>query len=242
MILPAPTIRLSMGATIALLIISSRWLGASGWVLRSTTATTRRTTTSLSVQSEHQQVSAAGGGSLHGQNSCFMPLQQLDSDAYMPRVVQIAGAYPGLTRQDFEAVTSEPSPERQGQWTYDFSDPDGPQLGTVALPGSNLVASCQDPVVVIAEHFSLGITLPEEVVDPVDLLVLVDRAKNVFGERKFLVLDLPGEQGLSIAAFNSKSELPEGCEILGQVDQVTIPWLPCMQPTKTGFLEADEYF
>jgi len=191
--------------------------------------------TALSVSSE-QEIA----GNLHGQNSCFLPLMQLDQDWYMPRIVQICGAYPGLTVQEFRAVTSEPSPP-EGQWTYDFSDPDGPQLGTVALEGSNLVASCEDPVVIIAEHFSLGIELPDAVKDPVDTLVLVDRAKARFGERKFLVLDVPGE-GLRIGAFNTKEELPAGSEILGQVEQVTIPWLPCMKPTKTGFLEADEYF
>jgi len=158
----------------------------------------------------------------------------------MPRIVQIAGAYPGITKQEYYAVTSEPS-AAQGQWTYDFSDPDGPQLGTVALEGSNLVASCEDPVVIIAEHFSLGVELPEAITEPVDVLVLVDRALNRFGERKFLVMDVPNE-GIVIGAFNTKEELPAGSEILGQVLQVTVPWLPCMQPTKTGFLEDDEYF
>lgn len=187
-----------------------------------------------------QLMSMAVKGSLHGQNSCFLPLKQLDQDFYAPRIVQIAGAYPGLTREEFFAVTSEPSPA-QGQWTYDFSDPDGPQLGTVALEGSNVVAACEDPIVIIAEHFSLGVELPKTITDPVDLVVLVDRAKPRFGERKFLVLDTPGE-GLTIEAFNTKSDLPKGSEILGQVELVQIPWLPSMSPTKTGFLEADEYF
>lgn len=158
----------------------------------------------------------------------------------MPRIVQIAGAYPGITKEEYFAVTSEPPPA-QGQWTYDFSDPDGPQLGTVALEGSNLVASCEDPVVIIAEHFSLGVELPAAIKEPVDVLVLVDRSLKSFGERKFLVLDVPNE-GIMIGAFNTKAELPHGSEVLGQVLQVTIPWLPCMKPTKTGFLEADEYF
>lgn len=186
--------------------------------------------------------SASSSGSLHGQNACFLPLKQLDQDSYSPRIVQIAGAYPGLTREEYYAVSSEPPPV-PGQWSYDFSDPDGPQLGTVAIEGSNLVASCEDPVVIIAEHFALGVELPKVITEPVDLVVLVDRAKNRFGERRFLVLDnaVPGTNALMIAAYNSKSELPAGCEIIGQVDQVQVPWLPGMAPTKTGFLEADEY-
>jgi hypothetical protein len=179
-------------------------------------------------------------GNTHGQESCFLPLKQLDQDYYAPRIIQIAGAYPGITKEEFNAVSSEPSPD-QGQWTYDFSDPDGPQVGTVALEGNNVVAACEDPVVVIAEHFTMGLQLPEAIKDPVDLVVLVDRSKTHFGERKFLVFDVPGE-GISIAAFTTKSELPPNAEILGQVDMVQVPWLPSMTPTKTGFIEADEYF
>ena len=183
---------------------------------------------------------AETSGSLHGQNACFLPLNQLDQEYYAPRIIQIAGAYPGLTRQEFFAVTSEP-PAELGQWTYDFSDPDGPQLGTVALDGSSIVHSCEDPVVIIAEHLSLGLSLPKEIVDPVDLVVLVDRAKSSFLERSFLVIDTPGK-GIAIAAFNTVAEVPEGSDILGQVALVQVPWLPSMAPTKTGFMESDEYF
>jgi hypothetical protein len=103
------------------------------------------------------------------------------------------------------------------------------------------VNACKDPVVIIAEHTSLGLPLPSELKDPVDLIVLVDRSKPTFEERKFLVLDTPGV-GLTIEAFSAKSDLPGGSDILGQVLMVQVPWLPCMVPTKTGFLEADEYF
>lgn len=179
-------------------------------------------------------------GSRHGDNSCFLPLRQLEQDYYAPRIVQIAGAYPGLTREDFFAVTSEAVPE-QGQWTYDFSDPDGPQLGTVAIESSNVVACCEDPVVIIAEHTAIGVPLPDAIKEPVDIVVLADRSKNRFEERKFLVLDVPG-RGLHIAGFPSKDKLPNDCEILGQIVLCQVPWLPSMKKTRTGFLEADEYF
>ena len=164
----------------------------------------------------------------------------MDQDYYAPRIIQIAGTYPGLSKEDFFAAQSEPSPEL-GQWTYDFSDPDGPQMGTVALDGSEIVAGCEDPVIVIAEHFAMGVELPKVIEDPVDLVVLVDRAIKTFGERKFLVVETPSE-GIVIRAFGTKGEIPEGSEIMGQVILVQIPWLPSMAPTKTGFMEADEYF
>jgi hypothetical protein len=114
-------------------------------------------------------------------------------------------------------------------------------MGTVALPGSNIISSCEDPVVIIAEHFALGVPLPDSLKDPVDLLVLVDRAKNGFAERKFHVVDIPGE-GVVIKAFAKRSEIPEGSEILGRVDFVQVPWLPCMQKKKSGFMEDDQLY
>ena len=113
-------------------------------------------------------------------------------------------------------------------------------MGTVALQGSRVVAETEDPVVIIAEHDSIGVDLPKEITEPVDLIVLVDRAKQTFAERRFLVLNT--REGVRIAAFTSKEELPAASQILGHVLLVQIPWLPCMKPTKSGFMEADEYF
>jgi hypothetical protein len=169
-----------------------------------------------------------------------MPLKQLDQDYFAPRIVQIAGAYPGLTRTELEAVTSTESPS-PGQWTYDFSDPEGPQLGTVALEGSQILHDMEDPVVIIAEHFSIGVDLPKVITDPVDLVVLVDRADKSFSDRKFLVVEVPGT-GLVIGAYPTKKDMPADAEILGRVGLVQVPWLPSMTPTKTGFMESDEYF
>jgi hypothetical protein len=145
-----------------------------------------------------------------------------------------------LTKKEYFAVSSEPSPE-PGQWTYDFSDPDGPQLGTVALEGSNVLHGCEDPVAIIAEHPSIGVQLPDAIKDPVDLVVVVDRAECSFAERKFMVLEMPGEE-LVIKAFPTKKDMPAEAKILGRVELVQIPWLPSMKPTKTGFMEVDEYF
>jgi len=178
-------------------------------------------------------------GSLHGENSCFLPCKQLDQDYFAPRNLQIAGTYPGITREEYDAVTSEPS-AIAGQWSYDFSDPDGPQMGTIAIQGSDGLTACEDPIAIIASHISLKIPLPEILKDPVDLVVVVDRAENNFAERKFLVMDTPGE-GLSIGAFEAGSDVPEGVSIIGQVQQVQVPWLPSMKSSKSGFMEEDEY-
>lgn len=164
----------------------------------------------------------------------------MDQDYHAPRIVQIAGTYPGLSKEDYMGVTSEPTADL-GQWTYDFSDPDGPQMGTVAIDGGEVVGGCEDPVVIIAEHFAMGVELPKAITEPVDLVVLVDRSKTGFAERKFLVVETPTE-GIVIRAYATKGEIPQNSQILGEVVLVQIPWLPSMKPTKTGFMEADEYF
>lgn len=68
------------------------------------------------------------------------------------------GVYPGLTAQELLAPASTEAPA-YGMWAYDFSDPEGPQMGTVALPASALVHACIDPVVVIASNDALNIDM-----------------------------------------------------------------------------------
>lgn len=145
-----------------------------------------------------------------------------------------------MTKEEFLAVTSEP-PAEQGQWSYDFSDPDGPQMGTVAVRGCEIISTCEDPVAVICEHFALGVPLPDVLKDPVDILAIVDRSKTTYGDRKFLVMEIPGE-GVVIRAYPTKADMPASATILGQVVYVQLPWLPCMKKKKSGFMEEDELF
>ena len=157
---------------------------------------------------------------------------------HSPLTPQIAGFYPGVTAEEIASPTSVPAAEL-GQWSYDFSDPDGPQLGTVAVESGPTVRECSDPVVIIAGNVELGVSLPKGG-EEVELLVLVDRGEKGFKERVFLVLDT--EEGVRIRAYNAVAEMEPGAVILGRVIVVKIPWLPYMKPTKSGFAEADEYF
>lgn len=89
----------------------------------------------------------------------------------------------------------------------------------------------------------MGVQLPKEITEPVDLIVLVDRARKHFSERKFLVLELEEDPGMiSIGAFGSREELPSTAKILGHVTLVQIPWLPSMKKKKSGFMEEDLLF
>lgn len=193
------------------------------------------------IQTSAATTLSASVGNLHGESSCFLPVLQNDEEYIAPRIVQIAGSYPGVDTESYLAVTSEPTSD-MGQWSYDFSDPNGPQMGTVALPGQKSVYETDDPVVLIADQYSLGVQLPNEV-DNVDLVVLCDRSKKHFAERRFLVLELEESRGtLTIAAFESKGDLPENAKIMGHVKLVQIPWLPSMEKKKSGFMEENELF
>jgi len=156
-------------------------------------------------------------------------------------ILQIAGAYPGISKEEYDAVSSEPSPD-PGQWTYDFTESNGPQVGTIAIEGSSVVHYMGDPVVLIGDHLNLGVPLPDILTDPVDLVMVCDRALNYFSERKYLIMAVDGQEDLEVGAFTTKDEMPSGAVVLGQVVMVQIPWLPCMKPTKSGFMEVDEYF
>jgi len=180
-------------------------------------------------------------GNLHGEGSCFMPLVQLDSEYVAPRIVRVAGMYPGLTASELAAPSSD-DPAPTGQWTYDFSDPDGPQMGTVAFEGGQVVCGCVDAVVIVCEHTALGVPLPDALTEPADLVALIDRSKTGFVERKFLVTSSGPDAAIEIGAYNAMSEMPAGSSIVGHVQLVQIPWLPCMKTKKTGFAEENEYF
>lgn len=79
--------------------------------------------------------------------------------------------------------------------------------------------------------------------DPVDLVVLCDRARTYFTERKFLVLELEDSPGvLTIAAFEAFVDMPANANILGHVTMVQIPWLPSMKKKRSGFLEEDQLY
>lgn len=113
----------------------------------------------------------------------------------------------------------------------------------MALPGISSVYETDDAVAIIAENTALGVSVPN-MEETVDLIVLCDRSRRHYQERKFLVLDMNGSgQGeLKIAAFGSKDEIPKGAEIIGHVTFVQIPWLPGMEKKRSGFAEEDELF
>jgi hypothetical protein len=170
----------------------------------------------------------AGG---HGEGFRYLPMQKGGRRDHFPRIIQIAGVYPDLTPEELYAPTSAPA-AKVGSWTYDFSDPEGPQLGTVAVPGSEVVTRSIDPVAIISKSTDLGIGLAEEV----EMLVVIDRGDRDWNPEKFFIVRTP-ENRLRIQWFDM---LEPGYDILGKVVVSFVPFIASMAPAETGFAEADE--
>jgi hypothetical protein len=170
---------------------------------------------------------------MHGTGSRFLSIQQLKGDELMPRIIPIAGVYPGITAQEFMAPASTPSPS-YGRWAYDFSDPEGPQVGTVAYPASALVHACADPVVLIASNDALGIDLAGD--HDIEAMVLVDRGDRFFQATKFYAFAAP-DGSVVIRWFD---QIPEGWALLGKVHYITLPWTEKTGKYKSGWMEVED--
>ena len=72
------------------------------------------------ASSPQAEVQSVGEG-LHGEASCFLPLDQLDNGVLWPRIIRVAGIYPGLTQAEVQCVPMAPEPpEQDGLWLFDF--------------------------------------------------------------------------------------------------------------------------
>eukprot|EP01036_Dinobryon_divergens_P036532 gene36532-47589_t len=169
----------------------------------------------------------------HNQDFKFLPMIRGSQDEHFPRIIHIAGVYPNLTPEQLLAPISNPAAP-PGAWTYEFADPDGPQLGTVALPGSEIITDCIDPVVVITKNTALGVAVVEEV----EMMVVIDRGDRDWSEDNFFIFQTP-ENELAIQ-WSDSDYLDDGYEILGRVVLCSVPFTNKMKKKPTGFMEEDD--
>lgn len=176
------------------------------------------------------KLSMRSGG--HGDGFKFIPIHQAKQLENFPRIVPIAGVYPDITPQDLLAP-SPTLPVRKGSWTYDFSTPDGPQLGTVALPPSDQMTACVDPVAVISTNVALGI---KNLAFDVEVVLVIDRGNTAFKAETFYALKSPTNE----VVIRWSDQMLPGYEIIGKVVMCTVPWVEGMRSKKSGFIEDDE--
>ncbi|CAB1100338.1 unnamed protein product [Ectocarpus sp. CCAP 1310/34] len=169
----------------------------------------------------------------HGMRSRFLPVDQMDDEVFAPRIVQVAGVLPEITVADIMAVGFTPAPE-MGMWQYDFSDPEGPQLGTVAVPGGEQVFKMKEPVAIVCPNDDLNIQMPND--EKAEMLLVIDRANREFEFGKFFLWDTPSD-GLVVRYF--EGEPTPGFACVGRVGIVLAPFLPSMAKKSSGFEEED---
>eukprot|EP01041_Mallomonas_annulata_P004509 gene4509-8964_t len=168
---------------------------------------------------------------LHGANFKFLPSTQFGQSDHYPRIIHVAGVYPGITTEELIAPLSPPrSP--QGTWTFDFPDADGPQAGIVAVPGSEVITACEDPIVIVSSSNALGMNIASS---PSSVLVVVDRADREFYSSDFFVFRTPDD----IIEIGNSVELIDGYEILGRIVMCVLPFREEMRKS-TGFLEDED--
>ena len=166
----------------------------------------------------------------HGENFRFMPITKLAPDEYWPQILPIAGILGEMTAEELYSPPQVIKPE-QGMWTYDFSNPNMPQLGTVAIPGSERLYWCDDPVVVIATNEQLNIKMTELV----EVMIVIDRADKEWDkENSFFMFEAPDN---SMSVMWSDAGVPPGHKILGKVAVVSLPLTKSMRSADAMFEE-----
>jgi len=166
----------------------------------------------------------------HGQNFKYLPIHKGSDEEHFPRIMPIAGVYPSITYEQLMAPRSSEASD-PGQWAYEFTDPDGPQIGTVALPGSDTITNCIDPVVMISKNTDLGVSVIEEV----EMIVVVDRGDIEFSKENFYLFQDPNN---NLIVQWCDSERPD-YQVVGKIVLCCIPWTTAMKPKSSGFLEDD---
>ena len=170
---------------------------------------------------------------LHGDQSCFLPLQQLDDLSRWPRLLRVAGVYPGLTADEVAAPPPPaPAPEA-GSWNYEFPDAHGADYGVVAVPGSDIVHGLADPVAVIASSGSLGLMIPEK-----EVLLVLDRGDTWYEERQFFAY-ADGAGNVSIRRMDGGygEDAPDGYTIAGRVGVINLPYDAATMASSGTWLE-----
>eukprot|EP00600_Ochromonadales_sp_CCMP1393_P016978 CAMPEP_0175024938 /NCGR_PEP_ID=MMETSP0005-20121125/16777_1 /TAXON_ID=420556 /ORGANISM="Ochromonas sp., Strain CCMP1393" /LENGTH=175 /DNA_ID=CAMNT_0016283611 /DNA_START=152 /DNA_END=679 /DNA_ORIENTATION=+ len=168
----------------------------------------------------------------HGEDFKFLPCERGSDSYHFPRIVPVAGTLEDLTKEDYFAVIpNEFAPT--GNWVYDFSDADSPQLGTVAVPGSILITEAYEPVAIITTNTALGINCVEEV----EMVAVVDRGDKDYESTDFYLF--ADDTGKMFIRWMDRAEF-DSYEILGRVMVCMMPFTEKMKKPKSGFLEDDD--
>lgn len=131
----------------------------------------------------------------HDERSRFLSLLNVDSQEYAPRILSIAGIVPGLTTNEYKAkkpLVLNKRPEKGN--VVITSLPEGFEGDIMALPGSDVLDACRDPILILADAGEISAAeLPITEDEYVVLLVERNMTKETFNNKNFYVWDIHGQ-------------------------------------------------
>ena len=145
----------------------------------------------------------AGTLGKHGENFKYLSIMKGRSSQNFPRTIPIAGMYPEVTPDDIMAPAQCPL-MMPGQIAFDFSDPNGPQLGTVAVPGTDVMTFADDPVALVVHNSDLGVKLISP--EGAECVAIVDRMDLKFNPDCFYAFRNPS----NLVELGSTDRLEQG--------------------------------
>lgn len=164
----------------------------------------------------------------HGSKFRYLPIICGAPDEHFPRILSIAGVYPVLDIAKFKGAPKAPE-ANPGYWAYDFQEHGEHKWGKVAVPGSEILTTAIDPVVVISTNKDLGVASSEKV----EVVVVVDRGNVHFRPDKFyLCEDSRGGQ-----VIQWMETLTPDVSILGKIILCVMPLTSNMRQASGGFSE-----
>lgn len=167
-------------------------------------------------------------GGRHGSKFRYLPVTCGAPDEHFPRILAIAGMFPGLDIDKFRAAPTAPEASA-GYWAYDFQEHGEHKWGKVAVPGSVILTTSVDPVVLVSTNKDLGIPCSEDV----EVLVVVDRGDVQFSTDKFYLCG--HADGSHIIQW--METLPSDVRILGRIILCAMPITQGMRESSGGFSE-----
>ncbi|PXF48215.1 hypothetical protein BWQ96_02167 [Gracilariopsis chorda] len=177
----------------------------------------------------------------HDEQSRFLSLMNIDSQEYAPRILSIAGTVPGLTTNEFKAkkpLLLNKRPEKGN--VIITSLPEGFDGEIMALPGSDVLHACRDPIVILADVGEISaVELPITEDENVALLVERNVTRETFNNKSFYAWDVQGQ--IKVGWVESEPD-PSQAICVGRVVYGMVEIKPELRKTKSCWEEENETY
>ncbi|CAN8077148.1 unnamed protein product [Agarophyton chilense] len=177
----------------------------------------------------------------HNEESRFLSIASVDSEEFPTRILTIAGVIPELTTAQFKSTPAVLTNKRPDKGNLVITKlPEHYHGDIMSLPGSEVLAGCGDPVLVLAEQSEVSATsLPISEGDLVALVVDRDMNRRTFESTNFYVWDVRGNIRVGWA---KEEPHPSQAECVGQVVFGIMEIKPDLRQKKSCWEEENETY